>query len=106
METDCNEYRTSGLSKVANLHISTAPTFFRYFFASQALRPRLHEQIKRALFAQIRPELLHTVPEFEQSKEVLFAYANAALTTNQKENILKNSWLFIRLAVLLVAFSL
>ena len=40
----------------------------------------LHEQINRALFAQIRPELLHTDREFEQLKEVLFAHVNAALT--------------------------
>ena len=43
------------------------------------LRPRLHEQIKHALFAQIRPGLLHTDREFEQLKEVLFAHVNAAL---------------------------
>ena len=42
------------------------------------LRPRLHEQIKHTLFAQIRPELLHTDREFEQLKEVLFAHENAA----------------------------
>ena len=44
------------------------------------LRPRLHEQIKHTLFAQIFPELLHTDREFEQIKEGLFAYVNAALT--------------------------
>ena len=43
------------------------------------LRPRFHEQIKHTLFAQIRPELLHTDREFEQLKEVLFAHVNAAL---------------------------
>ena len=42
-------------------------------------RQRLHEQIKHSLFAQIRPELLHTDQEFEQLKEVLFAHVNAAL---------------------------
>ena len=35
--------------------------------------------MKRAFFAQIRPELLHTDREFEQLKEVLFAHVNAAL---------------------------
>ena len=34
--------------------------------------------MKHALFAQIRPELLHTDREFEQLKEVLFANVNAA----------------------------
>ena len=43
------------------------------------IRLRLHEQITHALFAQIRPELLHTDREFEQLKEVLFAHVNAAL---------------------------
>ena len=43
-------------------------------------RLRLHEQIKHTLFAQIRPELLHTDREFEQLKKVLFAHVNAALT--------------------------
>ena len=42
-------------------------------------RPRLYEQIKHALCAQIRPVLLHTDREFEQLKEVLFAHVNAAL---------------------------
>ena len=42
------------------------------------LRPRLHEQIKHALFTQTRPELLHTDPELEQLKQVLFAHENAA----------------------------
>ena len=46
------------------------------------LRPRLHEQIKPPLFAQIRPELLHMDRELEQLKEVLFAHINAALETN------------------------
>ena len=36
--------------------------------------------MKHALFAQIRPELLHTDREFEQLKEVLFANVNAALS--------------------------
>ena len=31
-------------------------------------KTRLHEQIKHALFEQIRPELLHTDREFEQLK--------------------------------------
>ena len=44
----------------------------------ELLRPRLHEQIKPSLFKQIRPELLDTDREFEQLKEVLFAYVNAA----------------------------
>ena len=39
--------------------------------------PRLHEQIKHALFAQIRPESLHTDREFEHLNEVLFAHVNA-----------------------------
>ena len=47
-------------------------------------RPRLHEQIKRALLAQIRPELLHTVREFERLKEVLFAHVSAALANEKK----------------------
>ena len=42
------------------------------------LRPRLHEQIKLALFAQIHPELLHTDREFEQLKVTLFAHVNKA----------------------------
>ena len=37
------------------------------------VRPRLHEQIKHALFAQIRPGLLHTDREFEQIKPPLIA---------------------------------
>ena len=41
--------------------------------SEESLRPRLHEQIKHALFAQICPGLLHTDREFEQLKEVLFA---------------------------------
>ena len=45
---------------------------------SKTLRPRLHEQIKHALFAQIRPELLHTDREFEQFKVILFFHVNAA----------------------------
>ena len=45
-----------------------------------SLRPRLHEQIKYTLFAQIRPELLNRDREFEQLKAVLFAHVNAALT--------------------------
>ena len=52
----------------------------------ELLRPRLHEQMKPSLFEQmkpslfeqIRPELLHADREFEQLKEVLFAYVNAA----------------------------
>ena len=43
------------------------------------LKPGLHEQIKHAIIAQIRPELLHTDREFEQLKEVLFAHVNAAI---------------------------
>ena len=35
--------------------------------------------IEHAIFAQIRPELLHTDRELEQLKEVLFAHVNAAL---------------------------
>ena len=42
------------------------------------VRPRLHEQIKHAIFAQIRLELLHTDREFEQLKEVLFAHVYKA----------------------------
>ena len=49
--------------------------------ANRTVRPRLHEQIKHTLFEQIRPESLHTDREFEQLKEVLFAYVNAALLT-------------------------
>ena len=45
----------------------------------RGFRPRLHEQIKQPLFAQIRPEYLHMDREFEQLKEVLFAHVNAAL---------------------------
>ena len=48
----------------------------------RSFRPRLHEKIKHALFAQIRPGLLHTDREFEQLKEVLFAHVNAALNGN------------------------
>ena len=44
-----------------------------------AFRPRLHEQIKHALFAQILPELLLTDREFEQLKVTLFAHVNKAL---------------------------
>ena len=44
-----------------------------------SFRPRLHEQIKHTLFAQILPQLLHRDREFEQLKEVLFAHVNAAL---------------------------
>ena len=45
---------------------------------ASTLRPRFHEQIKHALFAQIRPALLDRDREFEQLKEVLFAHVNAA----------------------------
>ena len=48
-------------------------------------RPRLHEQIKYTLFAQICPELIYTDWEFEQLKEVLFAHVNAALYITQFE---------------------
>ena len=44
----------------------------------RALRPRLHEQIKYTLFAQIRLESLHRDREFEQLKEVLFSHVLAA----------------------------
>ena len=40
---------------------------------SWLLRPRLHEQIKRALFAQILAEQLHSDPKFEQILASLFA---------------------------------
>ena len=50
------------------------------YVKEKLVRVRLHEQIKHALFAQIRPELLHTDREFEELKEVLFAHVNSALT--------------------------
>ena len=52
--------------------------------AETTIRPRLHEQIKYGLCAQIRPELLHTDQEFEQLKEILFAHVNAALTIGNR----------------------
>ena len=51
---------------------------------SESVRPRLHEQIKHTLFAQILPEFLHTDREFEQIKEVLFAHVNAALEKRRR----------------------
>ena len=42
------------------------------------LRPRLHEQIKRALFEETLTELLDTDSKFEQIKVVLFAHVNKA----------------------------
>ena len=53
-------------------------------FLGESFRPRLHEQIKQRLFEQIRPGLLHTDREFEQSKNVLFAHLNAALEVDKK----------------------
>ena len=44
-----------------------------------ALRPRLHEQIKLSLFAQILDPYEITPDEFAQIKLVLFALVNAAL---------------------------
>ena len=42
------------------------------------LRPRLHEQIKPPLIAQILDPYKVTAEEFEQIKYVLFAHVNAA----------------------------
>ena len=39
-------------------------------------RPRLHEQIKHSLFAQILKELLRTDPKFDQIQLTLFAHVN------------------------------
>ena len=36
-------------------------------------RLRLHEQIKQVLFEQIKTELIHTAPKFEQIQAILFA---------------------------------
>ena len=47
----------------------------------QGLRPRLHEQIKHALFVQILAELLHTDPKFEQILPTLFAHVSPVLAT-------------------------
>ena len=42
------------------------------------VRPRLHEQIKPPLIAQILDPYEATADEFAQIKHVLFAHANAA----------------------------
>ena len=44
------------------------------------IRPRLHEQIKPPLIAQILDPYIVTPDEFEQIKCVLFAHVNAALS--------------------------
>ena len=66
-------------------------------------RLRLHEQIKHTLFAQIRPELLHTDREFEQLKEVLFAHVDAALTNLKAQN--QASSMYILCKILLTYFE-
>ena len=71
--------KTTGFEKKNWKQEGVPVVFFFNFVPLKPFRPRLHEQIKCALFAQIRPELLHTDREFEQLKEVLFAHVNAAL---------------------------
>ena len=53
------------------------------FRFSSVIRPRLHEQIRHALFTQIHPQLLHTDREFELLKVTLFAYVNKALPVDR-----------------------
>ena len=49
-----------------------------FLWADSFLRPRLHEQIKPPLIAQILDPYEVTLDEFAQINVVLFAHVNAA----------------------------
>ena len=53
--------------------------------ATQSLRPRLHEQIKPPLIAQILDPYEVTLNEFAQIEVVFFAHVNATLGMKEKK---------------------